>query len=39
MTGQKYENVEIFKYLGTLITNANEADAKIKAKIISGNKC
>jgi hypothetical protein len=36
---QKYENAEMFKYLGSLITNTNEVEAVIKARIIAGNKC
>jgi hypothetical protein len=39
INGQKYENVDVFKYLGSLITNTNEVEAEIKAKIIAGNKC
>jgi hypothetical protein len=39
INGQKDENVEIFKYLWSLITNTNEVEAEIKARIISGNKC
>jgi hypothetical protein len=38
INGQKYENVEMFKYLGFLITNTNEVEAEIKAGIIDGNK-
>jgi hypothetical protein len=29
----------MFKYLGSLITNANEVEAEIKVRIIAGNKC
>jgi hypothetical protein len=39
INGQKYENVEMFKYLGSLITNTNEVEAEIKVRIIAGNKC
>jgi hypothetical protein len=35
----KYENVEMFKYLGPLITNPNEVEAETKARIIACNKC
>jgi len=36
MNGQRYENVELFKYLGLLITNTNEVRAEIKARIYAG---
>jgi hypothetical protein len=37
--GQNYENVEMFKYLCSLITNTNEVEAEIKVGITAGNKC
>jgi hypothetical protein len=36
---QKHENVENFKYLGFMVTNANEFETDIKARVIAGNKC
>jgi hypothetical protein len=36
---QKNKNVEMFKYLDSLLTNSNEVETKIKASIITGNKC
>jgi hypothetical protein len=39
MNGRKYENVEMFKYLDSLITNTNEVEAEMKGRIIAGNKC
>jgi hypothetical protein len=39
INGQKYENVEMYKYLGSLVTNTNDAEAEIKARIIAGNIC
>jgi hypothetical protein len=33
MNGQRYENLEMFKYLGLMITNTNEVKAAIKARI------
>jgi hypothetical protein len=39
INGHKYENIGMFKYLGSLITNTNEVEAEIKARIIAGNKC
>jgi hypothetical protein len=36
---QRYENVDIsFKHLGSKVTNTNEADAEIHARITAGNK-
>jgi hypothetical protein len=29
----------MFKYVGPLVTNINEVETEIKAKIIAGNKC
>jgi phage tail sheath gpL-like len=39
INGNKYENVEMFKYLDSLITNTNEVEEDIKVRIIPGNKC
>jgi hypothetical protein len=33
------KNVEMFKYLGSLITNTNQVEVEIKARNIAGNKC
>jgi hypothetical protein len=37
MNGQRYENEELFKYLSLLITNTNEVNAEIMARIYAGN--
>lgn len=37
--GQRYENVEMFKYIGTFVTYASEAETGIKARICADNKC
>jgi hypothetical protein len=37
--GRTYEYVEIFKYLGSLVTYINVVEADIKARIIADNKC
>jgi hypothetical protein len=39
INGQNYENVEMFKYLGSLLTNTNEAEVEIKVRITAGNTC
>jgi hypothetical protein len=36
--GKDMKNVEIFKYLGCLIANANEVETEINARIIACNK-
>jgi len=36
---QKNKNVEMFQYLESLLTNSNEVETKIRAIIITGNKC
>jgi hypothetical protein len=33
------EKVEMFKYLDSLVTNTNEVETEIKARIIAGHKC
>ena len=38
INGHRYENLEIFKYLGSLVTNINAVEAEIKGKIFAGNK-
>jgi hypothetical protein len=35
----KYKSAKVFKRLHSWVTNTNEADAEIRARIISGNKC
>uniref|UniRef100_A0A2S2PC31 Reverse transcriptase domain-containing protein n=1 Tax=Schizaphis graminum TaxID=13262 RepID=A0A2S2PC31_SCHGA len=35
----KFKRVQQFKYLGTLITQQNEIDTEIKARIQAANKC
>jgi hypothetical protein len=39
INGQRYENTEIFKCLGSFVTNTNEVEREVKARIIAGNKC
>jgi hypothetical protein len=39
INGQRYENVEMFKHLCSLVTNTDEVETKIKARIIAGSKC
>jgi len=39
INGQRYENVEIFKHLCSLVTNTDEVETEIKARIIAGSKC
>ena len=36
---QRYENSDMFKRLGCLLTNANEVATGIKARIIGDDKC
>jgi hypothetical protein len=38
ISGQKYEKVEIFKYLGSLATNLNDIETEIKTRLTAGNK-
>jgi sorting nexin-29 len=38
INGQRYENIEVFKYLGSLVTDTNEVETEIKARIIADNK-
>jgi hypothetical protein len=37
--GQRYENVEMFKYLGTLVTYTREVETGIKARIFADKSC
>jgi hypothetical protein len=39
LMGKKYEKVESFKYLGSVMTSLNDTDTEIKSKIAVGNKC
>jgi hypothetical protein len=39
INGQRYENVEMFKYLGSLVTDTDEVQAEMKDSITAGNKC
>jgi hypothetical protein len=36
--GKKFENVESFKYLGSLVTDLNEKEIEIKSRFAAGNK-
>ena len=37
--GNSYEKVEKFKYLGSLLTNQNSIQEKIKCRLKAGNSC
>jgi hypothetical protein len=39
ISGQKYQKVETFKYLGSLVTNLNDIKTEIKTRLTAGNKC
>jgi hypothetical protein len=39
LMGEKYEKVESFKYLGSVITSFNDIETEIKSKLAVGNKC
>ena len=39
LMGKKYEKVESFKYLGSVMTSLNDIETEIKSKIAVGNKC
>jgi len=39
LMGKKYEKVESFKYLGSVMTSLNNVENEIKRKIAVGNKC
>ena len=39
LMGKKYEKVESFKYLGSVMTSLNIIETEIKSKIAIGNKC
>jgi hypothetical protein len=36
--GEKFENVESFKYLGSLVTDLNEIEIAIKSRLAAGSK-
>jgi hypothetical protein len=36
--GKQFENVESFKYLGSLVTDLNEMEIEIKSRLAAGNK-
>ena len=38
MNWQKYENVEMFKYLGSLATSIDEAETETQTRIAAGSK-
>jgi hypothetical protein len=38
LIGKKYEKVESFKYLGSVMTSLNDIQTEIKSKIAAGNK-
>jgi hypothetical protein len=37
--GKKYEKVESFKYLGSVMISLNDIETEIKSKIAVDNKC
>jgi hypothetical protein len=39
LNGQKFERVDTFKYLGSIITSENEIEYDIKDKISAANRC
>jgi hypothetical protein len=39
MNGQRYGNVDMFKYLGSLVTNAYETETEIKVRTVASKKC
>jgi len=39
LMGKKYEKVESFKYLGSVMTSLNDTETEVKSKIVVGNKC
>jgi hypothetical protein len=39
ISGQKYQKVEMFKYLGSLVINLNDIETEIKTRLTAGNKC
>jgi hypothetical protein len=39
INGQRCENVEMFKHLCSLVTNTDEVETEIKARIIAGSEC
>jgi len=39
LMGKKYEKVEFFKYLGSVMTSLNDVATEIRSKIAVGNKC
>jgi hypothetical protein len=39
MNGQKYGNVDMFKYLGSLVTKENETETEIKVGTVASKKC
>jgi hypothetical protein len=38
INGQRYENLEMFKHLCSLVPNKDEVETEIKARIIAGSK-
>jgi hypothetical protein len=39
LMGKKYEKVESFKYLGSVMTSLSDIETEVKSKIAVGNKC
>ena len=39
LMGKKYEKVDSFKYLGSVMTSLNDIETEIKSKIAVGIKC
>jgi len=38
INGHRCENIEMFTYLGSLVTNTNAVEAETKGNIFAGNK-
>jgi hypothetical protein len=39
MSGHKYKKVEMFTYLGSLVTNLSDIETEIKTRLTARNKC
>jgi hypothetical protein len=39
LMGKKYEKVESFKYLGSVMTSLNDIETEVRSKIAVSNKC
>jgi hypothetical protein len=39
LKGKEYQRVEVFKYLGSIMTEDNKTSVEIQERIASGNRC